>query len=84
MVSSKDVKATLTGYLKELHLPTFRDIYEEAAHRAQQETLSYEQYLLELTERECEVRRANRVERMLRQSRLPLEKNLDNLLDNLK
>jgi len=78
MVSNKDVKATLTGYLRELHLPTFRGIYEEAAHRAQQERLSYEQYLLELTERECEVRRGNRVERMLRQSRLPLDKSLDN------
>jgi DNA replication protein DnaC len=82
MSSSKDVKATLTGYLRELHLPTFRKTYEEAAHRAQQETLSYEQYLLELAERECEVRRANRVERMLRQSKLPLEKSLDNF--NLK
>jgi len=82
MVSSKDVKATLTGYLRELHLPTFRETYEEAAHRAQQETLSYEQYLLELAERECEVRQANRVERMLRQSKLPVEKSLDNF--NLK
>jgi DNA replication protein DnaC len=82
MSSSKDVKETLTGYLRELHLPTFRKTYEEAAHRAQQETLSYEQYLLELAERECEVRRANRVERMLRQSKLPLEKSLENF--NLK
>ena len=78
MVSSKDVKATLSGYLRELHLPTFRETYEEAAHRAQQETRSYEQYLLELTERECEVRRGNRIDRMLRQSRLPLEMSLDN------
>jgi len=41
-----------------------------------QETLSYEQYLLELSERECQVREANRTERLLRQSRLPLEKDL--------
>ena len=78
MVSNKDVKATLTGYLRELRLPTFRETYEEAAHRAQQERLSYEQYLLELTEGECEVRRATRVDRILRQSRLPLDKSLDN------
>ena len=54
-----------------------RSRVEGAAGRAQQETLSYEQYLLELAERECEVRRGNRIDRLLRQSKLPLEKNLD-------
>ncbi len=71
------MKSTLIGHLRELHLPTFRECFEEAAGRAQQETLSYEQYLLELAQRECEVRRANRIERLLRQSKLPLEKSLD-------
>ena len=51
MVTSKDVKGTLIGHLRDLHLPTFRECFEEAAGRAQQETLSYEQYLLELAER---------------------------------
>ena len=46
------------------------------ARRAGQETLSYEQFLLELAERECQVRRINRIERWLRESCLPLEKNL--------
>ena len=77
MVANKDVKGTLIGHLRELHLPTFRECFEEAAGRAQQETLSYEQYLLELAQRECEVRQANRIERLLRQSKLPLEKSLD-------
>jgi len=62
--------------LKELHLPTFRESFEPLARRAEQETLSYEQYLLELSQRECQVRMANRIERLLRQSRLPLEKDL--------
>lgn len=78
MPASKDVKSVLNGYLRELHLPTFRECFEEVAGRAQQETLSYEQYLLELCQRECEVRRANRIERLLRQSKLPLEKSLEN------
>lgn len=83
MVSSKegktvDVKERLTGYLKELHLPAFRESFEPLARRAERETLSYEQYLLELSQRECQVRRANRIERFLRQSRLPLEKDLSN------
>ncbi len=77
MATSKDVKGRLIGHLRELHLPTFRECFEEAAGRAQQETLSYEQYLLDLAERECEVRRMNRIDRLLRQSKLPLEKNLE-------
>lgn len=68
----------LTGHLRELHLPTFRECFEEVAGRAEQETLSYEQYLLELSQRECEVRRVNRIDRLLRQSKLPLEKSLEN------
>jgi DNA replication protein DnaC len=64
--------------LRELHLPTFRENFEEAARRAQQETLSYEQYLQELANRECETRRANRVARLLRDSGLPLDKTLEN------
>jgi DNA replication protein DnaC len=41
-----------------------------------QETASYEQYLLELAERECQARWGKRTERLLRDSRLPLEKDL--------
>jgi DNA replication protein DnaC len=70
----KDVKQTLLDCLKELHLPAFRQGYEELAVQAQQETLSYERYLLELAQRECQQRRNHRVERLLRQARLPLEK----------
>ena len=50
MVASKDVKKTLVGHLRELHLPTFRECFEAAAGHALQETLSYEQYLLELAQ----------------------------------
>ena len=67
MVAKGNVNTTLTGYLKELHLPTFRERFEPLAQRAQQETLSYEQYLLELAQQECDVRRTNRIERLLRQ-----------------
>ena len=74
----------LIGYLKELHLPTIRECFEDIARMAQQESLSYECYLLELAERECEARRQRRIERLLRESRLPLEKNLDSFnLDRL-
>jgi DNA replication protein DnaC len=53
--------------------------YESAAERARQESLSYERYLLDLAERECESRRSNRIERLLRESRMFLEKSLTSL-----
>src|SRR5271156_4426004 len=74
MEKDKDVKERLAAYLKELHLPAFRTSYEELARQAQQEGLSFEQYLLGLAQRECQERRNKRVERLLHESRLPLEK----------
>ena len=71
-----DVTERLTAYLRELHLPTLRECFEELAQRALQESSSYQQYLLELVERECQARLTKRTERMLRDSRLPLEKDL--------
>ncbi len=76
MSSKGDVKEKLAAYLRELHLPTFRECFEEQAQRAVQETASSEQYLLELAEQECQARWAKRTERLLRDSRLPLEKDL--------
>jgi DNA replication protein DnaC len=70
----KDAKETLAGYLKELHLPAFRASYEEVSRQAQQEGQSYEQFLLTLAQRECQERRNKRVERVLHDSRLALEK----------
>lgn len=72
-----DVNASLTSQLKELRLPAFRDHFESLARRAEQDSLSYEQYLLELVSRECQARQTNRIESVLRQSRLPLEKALE-------
>jgi DNA replication protein DnaC len=62
--------------LKELHLPTARGCYRELADAARQEGLSYEAYLLEVMSRECQGRRQSRMERLLRESRLPVEKSL--------
>jgi DNA replication protein DnaC len=74
MASERNEKETLAAYLKELHLPTLRASYEELARQAQQEGLSYERYLLELVQREVQERRSKRIERLLRQSELPLDK----------
>jgi DNA replication protein DnaC len=52
------------------------DCYCEQAVSARKESLSYEHYLFELTERELEGRRENRIARYLKDSKLPLEKSL--------
>ena len=72
-----DIRKVLTEHLRDLRLPTMRRQFEETARRAERETLSYEQYLLELAQAECEARRTSRIERLLRESRLPLNKNLE-------
>ena len=73
-MSGTDLGEALVACLKELHLPAFRSGYEELARQARQEGRGYEQYLLSLAERECQERRQRRVERLLRESRLPQEK----------
>ena len=71
-------KERLTGCFKDLFLSGVRDYYKELSHVAEQETMRYEDYLLELLLRECEVRYNKRIARLLKASKLPLEKNLEN------
>jgi len=77
MSATPNVKVDLTQNLKSLHLPTIRQCYEEVARQAEREALSYERYLHELVQRECEERQENRTVKMLRESQLPLEKSLE-------
>jgi DNA replication protein DnaC len=71
---SKDVTAALTRCLQELRLATVRSQYEAVVRQATAETWSYADFLLELVERECQQRQQNRIERLLKASRLHLEK----------
>lgn len=77
-MSEKDLHKRLIGLLKELHLPMFRDYYTEFAEKALAEDLSYAHYLFELAQRECEVRRANKIARLVKASKLPMEKTMAN------
>ena len=79
MAALNELHTSLKTHLKELHLPTIRAQYETLAFQAQQESFSHEQYLSELVTREWEARQQNRVERGLRESKLPLEKTLSSL-----
>jgi DNA replication protein DnaC len=51
--------------------------FETYARRAEGEALSYEGYLHELVREELATRRAHKIERLLRESKLPLEKSLE-------
>ena len=78
MSAAPQIRTALMENLKTLHLPAMRECFEQAAQQAEKETLSYEQYLLELSERECESRRCNRIAALLRESALPREKTMAN------
>lgn len=72
-----EIHPVLHDYLRELHLPGFREHYQSEADLARRESLSYEHYLLELARKESEERTHKRIARYLRESKLPLEKNME-------
>jgi DNA replication protein DnaC len=76
-MTAAQLQADLGACLKELHLPTVRECYQHQAEVSRRESDTYERYLLTLVELEREARRQNRVARLLRESKLPLEKSLD-------
>jgi DNA replication protein DnaC len=69
-----DTQGLLVRCLQELHLPTVRAQYEAVARQATAESWGYADYVLELLQRECQQRQHNRIERLLKASKLPLEK----------
>jgi DNA replication protein DnaC len=77
MSPATTLTAQLDDCLKELRLPSVRACYPELVEQATQESLGYERFLFELMDREREGRWKRRIERLLRDSRLPLEKSLE-------
>jgi DNA replication protein DnaC len=73
----KRAQSRLHGYLDELYLTTARKRYSDIAQKARKDSWKYEEYLLNVVHEESEARKIRRVERLLRQSGLPLEKRLD-------
>lgn len=67
----------LEEQLREMKLPCMREQYAVVAKLAQKESLDYEEYLALLVEQQWQHRRQLRTERLLRESRLPLEKTME-------
>jgi DNA replication protein DnaC len=63
--------------LRELKLPTIVQEFTVIAKEAEKHKLTYEQYLFKLLESELQVRRHNRVNKLLREAKLPLTKTLE-------
>lgn len=63
--------------LKSRHLPTLRACYAEVAEQASREGLGYAPFRCQVLQREGEVRRHRRSERLRHASRLPLAKSLE-------
>ncbi len=78
----KDNKKSVKELLTDLHLSTIRNCFAEAAEQARREGISYETYLQDLLLQEVEVRKQNRIIRLLKESKLPLEKSLETLEQN--
>lgn len=76
MQCEKEKAGRLHRYLTDLHLPTIRRCYQEMAINARRDSWEYESYLLELAQQEREARSNARIARLLKDSRLPLEKSL--------
>ena len=76
-MTAPDMSRDLQQGLRELCLSAMRGCYEDLAQTAVQEAWSHERFLLELVEHECQVRRRNRIARLLKESHLPLDKSLE-------
>lgn len=61
----------LDGMLRRLHLPTVRRLYAELATRAEEEGMSYRDYLATLVAEEIAHRAQTRITRAVRKARFP-------------
>lgn len=71
---NKKTHEELAGLLAGLGMSAIKRQYVQLANQARNESLSYEQYLFNLVKSESDARRDKRIERYLKESRLPLEK----------
>lgn len=78
MAKLDKVAQKLSESMKNLHIPGIRAHFEEITKKAKDDSMSYEEYLLALLEKECEVRYNKRINRLLKDSRLPSGKTMEN------
>jgi len=67
----------LENMLKSFYLPTFARNYDDFAKRSEKQKLGHVEYLYQLAQAERESRTSRKIERLLRQAKLPRGKTLD-------
>jgi len=70
-------KMLLETYLKKLKLAQSSKIYESMGREAEENNLSYEEYLLGVLEQEVSQRENNRIQRGIKQASFPVIKTLE-------
>lgn len=70
-------KIVLNQNLKELSLSTMLSHYPTLVRQAEENGLSYEEFLLSLTEMELRIRGENRLKRRIKEAKFPLLKTLE-------
>ena len=70
------VASEIKKHLKTLRLNHVKFFFQDIAEKAAKEELSHEEFLLELLQLEYENRNYKKIEKHLKESKLPLEKNL--------
>jgi len=71
-----NISSQLTEGLKKLLLPFIKGEFSNQAEKARKGTWSYEEYLLDLVQKEIEARENKRINRWLKESTLPIGKSL--------
>jgi len=67
----------ILSYFKQLKMPQASKVYQSMAREAEDNNLSYEEYLLGVLEQEITQRESNRIQRGIRQAGFPVIKTLD-------
>ncbi|RYD01726.1 hypothetical protein N752_29565 [Desulforamulus aquiferis] len=67
----------IDAYFKQLKMPQAAKVYQSMAREAQDNNLSYEQFMLGVLEQEIIHREHNRIQRRIKQATFPIVKTLD-------
>ena len=69
--------ATLCSNLKSLNLSNMARMLESSVRQARESGMDYQDFLLELTEHELNIRNQNRLKRRIKEARFPLLKTFE-------
>jgi DNA replication protein DnaC len=78
-MTNKAIASSIEELTKKLRLPATRKYFKEYAQDAALRDINYEEYLLSLLEKECEVRAENAITNRIRRAQFPYKKYIEEL-----